>query len=185
MTSKPKTRPLTKEEEEAAAEEAMIAGDLIDEIQAARDEMFNELVPGFSPFFTRRVPLRKPHTLKRLTDDTPLSWHDYKVDHAEVRMTAGEFADFLIKEGYYQISRRWRILGRLPNGKDGTQALLDIVESDRQYNHEEWARLLSERDAGDHFLRCHAGVRGNVGKTIEVDPATFAEYRKRGGGTYR
>lgn len=179
-----KTRPLTKEEEEAAAERAMLESDLIEDTERDLADEVRELQAKLR-YRRKQVPLNRPHLLMRLTDDSAISWHMFNVNHAEVRMTASEFAAFLIKEGYYQVSRKFHILGRLPNGRNGRQALLEIIEEDRQYNHEEWARMLSERDAGDHFLRCHAGIRGNVGKTIEVDSSTFAEFRKQGGGTYR
>ena len=82
-----------------------------------------------------------------------------------------EAAD-LIAQGYFQTSRRFRHLCKLPEGRTGVQALAD-ASGDRV-----WAEWLGEANAGDHWLRVY-------GKPISVSQEVFAEFLRQGGGTYR
>lgn len=88
-------------------------------------------------------------------------------------------AQELIDEGWYQVSRRWRTVARLPDGKTGVQAL---TEAETRRDAEKWAKMLGEGSAGDHFLRCHANKDG---LWKELDVPTFAAFRKLGGDTYQ
>jgi hypothetical protein len=88
----------------------------------------------------------------------------------------------LIREGWYQVSRKSCIVAQLPEGKTGRLALLEVKE--KQFGHEEWVWGMSEAAAGDFFLRCHAGNRGEAGKKKVVPKEVFDEFRRLGGSTY-
>jgi hypothetical protein len=96
--------------------------------------------------------------------------------------TPQERAQWLISNGWYQTSRKYRMLCRLPEGKTGVEALVDAEKSTRPWDAEKWAKGLGEGSAGDHFLRCHATSKD--GLSTEVDQATFDAFRKLGGDTY-
>ena len=87
----------------------------------------------------------------------------------------------LIVGGWYQVSRRWRTLARLPDGKTGIQALAEAADGEVARDSRDWAKMLGERQAGDHFLRVYA--RG-MGLWREVSADVFREFRNLGGGTY-
>ena len=69
----------------------------------------------------------------------------------------------LLDAGYYQISRHYQILARLPEGMTAHQALRAAVAKARDlpgcqeprlpWTDEEWIRLTTDADAGDHYLR--------------------------------
>jgi len=84
-------------------------------------------------------------------------------------------AQQLIDGQYYQISRQYKTLARLPKGKTGTQALLACLPVGERRSH--WADELKD---GDHYLRVYAGQDDRV----QVDLVTFRHYRSLGGGTY-
>jgi hypothetical protein len=73
---------------------------------------------------------------------------------------------------WFQVSRRYRIVARLPEGKTGIEALSEAS------GRPEWAAGLRETNAGDQFLRVYAT------DTRTLDRPTFAAFRKAGGGTY-
>lgn len=81
----------------------------------------------------------------------------------------------LIANGFYQVSRKHRMVARLPHGKTGRQALAEAS------GRSDWAHAMSEASAGDHFLRCHTDRNGLC---VTVDRATFEEFRRLGGDTY-
>lgn len=88
-------------------------------------------------------------------------------------------AEELIDEGYFQISRKYRMLAKLPDGQTGIQALIEAHQK-RTYVRPDlirWAYGLGEYHCGDSYLRGFAPA-------IEVDKETFDEFRKLGGTTY-
>lgn len=93
-----------------------------------------------------------------------------------MEMTAQE----LIDGGYYQISRKHRILARLPSGKTGKQALLDHALAHQIVPEPEtWVSSMDEYSAGHQYL-CQAPTED----TVHVPHDVFTEYRRLGGGTY-
>lgn len=95
-----------------------------------------------------------------------------------------DHAQRLINEGACQVSRKHRMVARLPPGKTGVQALIE-AERATDYPHpdlDRWARGLGDRGAGDQYMRCYADTEGNV---VTLDIPTFAAFRKLGGNTYR
>ncbi len=86
-------------------------------------------------------------------------------------------AEQLIKEGYYQISRKYRTLAKLPEGMTGKQALRSVTPIERHY----WVDAMPESSAGDHYLSCHTTPE----QRITLDIPTFIVFRKTGGDTYR
>lgn len=89
-------------------------------------------------------------------------------------MTALRDSDIrkLISEGYKQISRKYGIIARLPNGKGGIESLVDV--SDRK-DARLWAEMLGETAAGDYFRRCHADRLGLTKVLSQGDLSTFRE----------
>jgi hypothetical protein len=96
--------------------------------------------------------------------------------------TPEERAQWLVSNGWYQTSRKYRMLCRLPEGQTGVQALIEAEQVSRPWDVEKWATGLGEGSAGDHFLRCHATAKN--GLATEVDSATFDAFRRLGGDTY-
>lgn len=100
------------------------------------------------------------------------------------------YAQELIAEGYYQVSRSARMLSKIPHGMTGKEALLahEVAHAQRTQpadiaramvrDAQQWVAALSEESAGDHYLRCCA-------KSIQVTALVFAEFRLLGGRTYR
>lgn len=96
-----------------------------------------------------------------------------------------EDAQRLIDDGFYQVSRKFRLLAKLPTGKDGIQALIEgeteaykRTGGTPRADLEIWAKRIGPVQAADHYLSCHA-------PTIEVSRETFDAFRKLGGNTYR
>lgn len=115
---------------------------------------------------------------------TPWSFTAGNGDLIEVTQEHIDAAKTLIEEGWYQTSRRHRMLSRLPYKTTGVfaliQACLRYGGIPRQ-DVEKWATGMGETHAGDHYLRVYAGYDGND-KTVDIP--TFAAYRKLGGDTY-
>jgi hypothetical protein len=84
----------------------------------------------------------------------------------------GEQARALIRAGYYQVSRKWRSIAKLPEGKTGIEALTEVS------GRPEWAAALGEGRAGDHYLRCYAK------KQRELPLELFIAFRRWGGCCY-
>src|SRR5574342_862917 len=82
------------------------------------------------------------------------------------------YAQDLINNGFYQVSRKFRLLARFPKGLTGKQALSMIDPN--------LGKRLTEGDAGDHYLRIYASPPD----LIEVDQETMDEFRRLGGSTY-
>lgn len=80
----------------------------------------------------------------------------------------------LIKSGFYQISRKYRGLARLPDGKTGREAYMDASRPTGYNPH------LSERYAGDQYLRVYAPKQDR----ITVSFRTFQAFRRLGGDSY-
>lgn len=100
-----------------------------------------------------------------------------------------EKATRLIHEGYHQISAKYGILAKLPDGHTGVDALIDACLSEWKQkgsirpeywpkHYREWARGLGERVAADHFRRVYAE---GYGLTVTVDQATLKVFRACGG----
>lgn len=81
---------------------------------------------------------------------------------------------------WFQISRAYRTVARLPPGETGVEALARAARHD-DCDSVSWAHCLGEYHAGDHYLRCYAGSENNV---TTMTPGAFAAYRKAGGGPY-
>lgn len=81
-------------------------------------------------------------------------------------MTAKE----LVAAGYFQISRKYREVARLPEGVTGIQAL---------QRHWREPVKLSERDATDQYLRVYATDK------IELSLIEWNDYIRAGGGVVR
>jgi hypothetical protein len=81
---------------------------------------------------------------------------------------------------WFQISRAYRTVARLPEGKTGIQALIDATK-DRREDAERWANGLGEASAGDHYLRVHSPKKDQLELTFHE----FAAFRRMGGGTYQ
>lgn len=86
-------------------------------------------------------------------------------------------AEQLIKEGYYQISRKYRHIAKLPEGMTGKQALKTVTSIERHY----WVDAMGESSAGDHYLSCYSPTN----LRIVLDIPTFMAFRQAGGNTYR
>lgn len=103
-----------------------------------------------------------------------------------------EQAVALIDEGWFQVSRKFRHLARLPEGKTGIEALIEAcLKSIGRGSHSEywpteikrWAEDMGEGPAADHFMRCYASAI--PGLTCTVDRDIFEAFRRLGGGTVR
>jgi hypothetical protein len=105
-------------------------------------------------------------------------------------MTIVEEAKALLADGYFQTSRKYCDLARLPPGKTGREALFEA--SMREYlgltnevywqrEMHRWAFGMSEDAATDHYLRCYA--RTDLRKT--VSPEVMRAFRQLGGRTAR
>lgn len=82
---------------------------------------------------------------------------------------------------WFQVSRKHRLVARLPNGMTGVQALLQKAQSERPWDAEKWVNGLGEAHAGDYWLRTYAESEG---LTRNLDKEEFEEFRAAGGDTY-
>jgi len=100
----------------------------------------------------------------------------------EVDPKVTEEAQKLIDEGWHQTSRAYCMLGRLPTGKTGIQALIEAELASRNGRKDAsvWAAKMGEHHAGDHFLRMYAN--GGLKKTVSSQ--VMDEFRRLGGGTF-
>ena len=91
-------------------------------------------------------------------------------------------AQALIDGGWYQTSRAYCMLAKLPVGKTGIQALIEAEQASRDGREyaQVWAARMGEHHSGDHFLRMHA--KGKLKKTVSSQ--VMDEFKKLGGGTY-
>jgi hypothetical protein len=100
-------------------------------------------------------------------------------------MDAAGKAEELIRDGYYQVSRRFWDVACLPAGKSAVEAPGEAS------GRPEWAALLGETAAADHFLmvygtaRCPSWARPWPSrariKCVELDEDVFLEFRRLGG----
>lgn len=82
----------------------------------------------------------------------------------------------LVEAGYFQISKRFRCVARLPPGKSGIDALTDAAKHDRS-DARAWAKKLGETRAADYYIRCYAKDE------IVLDQATWDAFVRAGGCT--
>ncbi len=101
-----------------------------------------------------------------MSDDGPIIEQAARERHAKA----------LVAAGYRQISSKYRIVARLPEGKSGYEALRD---ADPDFA----ARLLAnfQRDCEDQFLRVCASDKHKQ----TLDELTFTAFRAAGGRTPR
>jgi len=78
---------------------------------------------------------------------------------------------------YFQVSRRHRIVKRLPEGVTGIEALVTACGRDDALK---WATGMGEFHAGDHYLRVYGAEKDELYLTRDA----FDAYRKAGGDTY-
>lgn len=76
---------------------------------------------------------------------------------------------------YFQVSRRYRIVVRLPEGKSGIQILSEVSGKPQ------WALQLGEAQAGDYYLRVYAE---SAGLWLKLTVAQWNAWRAAGGRTY-
>lgn len=88
-----------------------------------------------------------------------------------------DYAKKVIEWGYYQTSRKYRHVARLPKGMTGKEALKSVTPENRHY----WVDGLGESSAGDHYLCVHGKPEDSLTLTIPE----FNAFRKLGGNTYR
>lgn len=79
----------------------------------------------------------------------------------------------LVAAGYKQVSRKYRLVARLPEGKTGMEAL-EAHAPDTARNF----RRMAEEMAASQYLRIYADRDGNQ---VELTPEEFEEFRKAGG----
>lgn len=108
-------------------------------------------------------------------------------------MTPEQQAQTLIDDGWFQTSRRHRMVARLPKGETGKAALFDAEMKgyrglEGTYDEHwwagqtrEWVRHMDEASCAGHFMRCHAS--GDLAQTL--DKRTFDAFRRLGGRTAR
>jgi len=126
------------------------------------------------------------------TNDKVKSRHPWIADFVGIRTrqsdtlplpVAERIARRLIDEGWYQTSRKFRCLARLPEGMTGKEALLEEAKKERPWDAEKWVNCLGERSAGDHWLRCYSRRVEECNQ--QVSQKVFDAFRRLGGGTYR
>lgn len=83
----------------------------------------------------------------------------------------------LILRGYYQVSRSYRQIARLPEGKTGRQLLAEMPE----YKHMTTKAGLNNASLDDFWLRMFAFRDPEFSLTLTVEE--FAEFRRLGGKT--
>ena len=95
-------------------------------------------------------------------------------------------AQALIDAGWYQTSRRWRMIARLPEGKTGIEALIEArlkhITVRRDYwisETKRWANMLGEESSAEQFRRCYAHETPGLHRTL--DKETFDAFRRLGG----
>jgi hypothetical protein len=79
----------------------------------------------------------------------------------------------LIKQGYEQISRKYRMLGRLPEGKTGLEALREVDPRLAQHFLDN-----ANNAAKDQYIRCY--TRGEPYR-IELTREEFDEFLRQTG----
>lgn len=79
----------------------------------------------------------------------------------------------MVEDGYQQISRKYRLVARLPKGETGLEAL-------KRVDLRSYLRIMNqaEHSAADTYRRMHAREEGNE---IELDEKEFEAFRKAGG----
>ena len=88
---------------------------------------------------------------------------------------------------WFQVSRKYRTVARLPEGMNGNEALVWGIKEHGISTRQDikWAQSLSERDAGDYFLRCHTSYEYAKHLLRTLSEAEFNAFKNAGGRTYR
>lgn len=76
---------------------------------------------------------------------------------------------------WFQVSGRFRLVAKLPDGKTGMQALAEC--GGQRCDDQKWIDGLGERHCGDYYLRCYAASE-------ELTRKEWHTFKKSGGKTY-
>ena len=99
-------------------------------------------------------------------------------------------AQQFIDEGWFQISRRHRMLARLPEGMTGKEALFEARKKEIGPKHwggyweedtAKWVNNLGEESCAEHFRRVYSTYDKTL--NITLDEKTFNAFRSLGGRT--
>jgi len=87
----------------------------------------------------------------------------------------------LVAQGYMQISRKYRLFARIPDGKTGKQALLEASRAacvnEKHYEvAREWMSKMFEHDAARYYRRVYA-------PHYEASIQQMTEFKAAGGKT--
>jgi hypothetical protein len=106
----------------------------------------------------------------------------------KTKMTATEYAQLLVEQGFYQTSRKYADLARLPLGKSGRKALFDARMAELGELTPEllafwkkdtlrWVTCLGEESSASQYVRVYASAneRRTVSQTV------LREFRRLGG----
>lgn len=75
---------------------------------------------------------------------------------------------------WFQVSGKFRLVCRLPEGLTGKQALAAAA---KHTDVQKWVDGMGEEHAGDHYLRCYAAHE-------ELNEVEWRAFKKTGGSTY-
>ena len=90
----------------------------------------------------------------------------------------------LVQNGWHQVSRKYHIICRLPEGKTGIEALTEAAMESRPWDAKEWANNLGESSATDQYLRVYAPWNDKK-QHRQLTEQEFAAFREVGGSTAR
>lgn len=94
-------------------------------------------------------------------------------------MTDGDRARIEALVGtYFQVSRAYGRVARLPEGKTGMEALREC--GGQRCDDEKWLQAMGEARCGEYYMR----VYGSNSLVVTLTPEEFMYYRKCGGDTY-
>jgi len=116
----------------------------------------------------------------------------WKYKHREPTEEEWTSAKQYVKEGWLQVSRRYRTVARLPEGMNGNEALLwALQEYDKSdlglgtgvpEQRIKWAtEILSERSAASQFMRCYTDYPFAQHLSKELGVFEFQAFRMSGG----
>ena len=134
-------------------------------------------------------PWRKDHDGLNWKWYAPLSAFQ-KTPETPVEPAEVEFPDPKV---WFQVSRKYRTVARLPEGMDGNEALVWGIQQhgvlfndrvDRTEHQVVWARGLSSRSAAAHFLRVYTGYEFSKHLQQDLSREQFSAFRKAGGDCY-
>jgi hypothetical protein len=84
----------------------------------------------------------------------------------------------LVRDGYKQVSRKYGLVVKLPEGKTGKEALKEAARSQRPHDVDRWVEALGEEQAGNFYRRVYAGPH----LTVELSETSLKKFRAAGGG---